>query len=85
MNQHVRISNPSNLSFFFSLFFFVFFFVSSPHSFLCLYIYSQPPMSTISLKNVVLNSKFLSGLMKPAAKAYAGAAGYQQIGKILII
>ncbi|KAI8086049.1 cytochrome b-c1 complex subunit 7 [Halteromyces radiatus] len=37
-------------------------------------------MATISLKSVVQNSKFLSGLLKPAAKAYAGAAGYQQIG-----
>lgn len=38
-------------------------------------------MATVSLKTVVQNSKFLSGLLKPVAKAYAGAAGYQQIGK----
>jgi ubiquinol-cytochrome c reductase subunit 7 len=38
-------------------------------------------MATISLKSVVQSSKFLSGLLKPAAKVYAGAAGYQQIGK----
>ncbi|KAI8328485.1 cytochrome b-c1 complex subunit 7 [Chlamydoabsidia padenii] len=37
-------------------------------------------MATISLKSVVQNSKFLSGLLKPAAKVYAGAAGYRQIG-----
>ncbi|SAM03708.1 hypothetical protein [Absidia glauca] len=37
-------------------------------------------MATISLKSVVQSSKFLSGLLKPAAKVYAGAAGYQQIG-----
>ncbi|KAI9301888.1 cytochrome b-c1 complex subunit 7 [Cunninghamella echinulata] len=37
-------------------------------------------MATISLKTCVQSSKFLSGLVKPVAKVYASAAGYQQIG-----
>lgn len=37
-------------------------------------------MATITLKNCVQSSKFLSGLLKPVSKVYASAAGYQQIG-----
>ncbi|ORX51334.1 14 kDa subunit of cytochrome bd ubiquinol oxidase [Hesseltinella vesiculosa] len=37
-------------------------------------------MATISLKNVVQNSKFLSGLLTPVSKVYASAAGYREIG-----
>jgi hypothetical protein len=36
---------------------------------------------SLSLKSFVQSSKLLSGFLKPAAKAYAGAAGYRQIGK----
>ncbi|KAI8073113.1 cytochrome b-c1 complex subunit 7 [Gongronella butleri] len=36
--------------------------------------------TTISLKNAVQGSKFLSGLLKPVSKVYASAAGYRQIG-----
>ncbi|KAI8874825.1 14 kDa subunit of cytochrome bd ubiquinol oxidase [Backusella circina FSU 941] len=35
---------------------------------------------SLSLKSFVQGSKFLSGLLKPVSKAYAGAAGYRQIG-----
>lgn len=35
---------------------------------------------SITLKHFVQNSKFLSGLLKPAAGLYANAAGYRQIG-----
>lgn len=38
-------------------------------------------MSSLSLKSFVKNSKLLSGLLTPVGKAYAGAAGYRQIGK----
>lgn len=35
---------------------------------------------SITLKQFVQNSKFLSSLLKPAAGLYANAAGYRQIG-----
>lgn len=35
---------------------------------------------SLSLKSLVQNSKLLSGFLKPVSKAYAGAAGYRQIG-----
>lgn len=38
-------------------------------------------MSSLSLKSLVQNSKLLSSFLKPVSKAYAGAAGYRQIGK----
>ncbi|KAI7859591.1 cytochrome b-c1 complex subunit 7 [Circinella umbellata] len=37
-------------------------------------------MSFISLKGLVQNSKLLSGILTPAAKVYANAAAYRQIG-----
>jgi hypothetical protein len=41
-----------------------------------------PPLYTmsLSLKSLVQNSKFLTGLLTPVSKVYAGAAGYRQIG-----
>jgi ubiquinol-cytochrome c reductase subunit 7 len=36
---------------------------------------------SLSLKSFVQSSKLLSGFLKPVSKAYAGAAGYRQIGK----
>lgn len=36
---------------------------------------------SLSLKSLVQNSKLLTSFLKPVAKAYAGAAGYRQIGK----
>ncbi|KAI8336490.1 cytochrome b-c1 complex subunit 7 [Blakeslea trispora] len=35
---------------------------------------------SLTLKSFVQNSKLLSGFLKPVSKAYAGAAGYRQIG-----
>ncbi|KAI7898282.1 cytochrome b-c1 complex subunit 7 [Cokeromyces recurvatus] len=35
---------------------------------------------SLTLKSFVQNSKFLSSLLKPVSKVYAGAAGYRQIG-----
>ncbi|CAO3657617.1 unnamed protein product [Mucor hiemalis] len=35
---------------------------------------------SLSLKSLVQNSKLLSSFLKPVSKAYAGAAGYRQIG-----
>ncbi|KAI8058956.1 cytochrome b-c1 complex subunit 7 [Gilbertella persicaria] len=35
---------------------------------------------SLTLKSLVQNSKLLSGFLKPVSKAYAGAAGYRQIG-----
>ncbi|KAI8983096.1 cytochrome b-c1 complex subunit 7 [Pilobolus umbonatus] len=35
---------------------------------------------SLSLKSFVQSSKFLTGLLTPVSKAYAGAAGYRQIG-----
>jgi ubiquinol-cytochrome c reductase subunit 7 len=40
---------------------------------------------SLSLKSFVQGSKFLSGLLKPVSKAYAGAAGYRQIGNFTIL
>ncbi|KAI9030042.1 cytochrome b-c1 complex subunit 7 [Phycomyces nitens] len=35
---------------------------------------------SLSLKNLVQSSKFLTGILTPVSKVYAGAAGYQKIG-----
>ncbi|GAA5805306.1 hypothetical protein HPULCUR_010821 [Helicostylum pulchrum] len=37
-------------------------------------------MSSLSLKSLIQNSKLLTSFLKPVSKAYAGAAGYRQIG-----